>query len=99
MRAQARSRVLIAHADPLIAAGLAASLREHGFDVLGLDDEAALAHSNEGAVTGADVAVADYDSGLGLLRLTSRELDILRHVSLAGIGNGKPPSPSAPRHF
>ena len=33
------------------------------------------------------------------VRLTSRELDILRHVSLAGMGNGKPPSPSAPRHF
>ena len=79
MRAQAKSRVLIAHADPLIAAGLAASLREHGFDVLGLDDEAALAHSNEGAVAGADVVVADYDCGLGLLGSGTSELYPRRH--------------------
>jgi DNA-binding NarL/FixJ family response regulator len=82
MRAHAKSRVLIAHADPLIAAGLEASLREHGFDVLGLDDEAALAHPNAGAVAGADLAVADYDSGLDLLGSIARCCDrvmILTH--------------------
>jgi DNA-binding NarL/FixJ family response regulator len=82
MRAHARIRVLIAHADPLIAAGLAASLREHGFDVLGLDSEAAFKHPNAHAVAGADVAVADYDSGLGLLGSRGRRHDrvmILTH--------------------
>ena len=67
MRTHTRIRVLIAHADPLIAAGLAASLREHGFDVLGLDSEPAFKDPNADAVAGADVAVTDYDSGLGLL--------------------------------
>jgi DNA-binding NarL/FixJ family response regulator len=55
--------------------------------------------SDGGIVLGPLVASRVAERMKQRVRLTSRELDILRHVSLAGIGNGKPPSPSAPRHF
>jgi len=82
MRAHARIRVLIAHADPLIAAGLTASLHEHGLEVLGRDGEGTFRHPNAGSPAGANVAVADYDSGLRLLgsRVTGRDrVMILTH--------------------
>jgi DNA-binding NarL/FixJ family response regulator len=63
-----RIKVLIAHADPLISAGLAATLRQ-GRDFETIVANAALTESpsTPNRVPTADVAIADYDSGLRLI--------------------------------
>ena len=68
-----RITVLIAHSDPLIAAGLATTLRERGdFEVVVPSEESTVTHPIIGHAARADVAIADYDSGLSLL--VSKEL-------------------------
>jgi DNA-binding NarL/FixJ family response regulator len=58
-----RIRVLIAHGDPLISAGLAVTLRKRG-DFEAIVCSPALTASD---MTSGDVVVADYDSGLRLI--------------------------------
>jgi DNA-binding NarL/FixJ family response regulator len=58
MRPNERIRVLIAHGDPLISAGLAATLgRLRDFETA----------SGDGRLPAADVVVADYESGLRVI--------------------------------
>ncbi len=58
-------RVLIAHSDPLISAGLAAILRKRrDFEIVVCSSE--LSHWPASRVPSPDVVVADYDSGLRL---------------------------------
>jgi DNA-binding NarL/FixJ family response regulator len=60
-------KVLIAHSDPLIAAGLAATLRRRrDFEVVGCGLKSDSADSTESHSPSRDVVVADYDSGLRL---------------------------------
>jgi DNA-binding NarL/FixJ family response regulator len=59
--------VLIAHADPLISAGLAATLREQrGFEVVVCSPESVVSRSTVRPLFSPDVVVADCDSGLRL---------------------------------
>jgi DNA-binding NarL/FixJ family response regulator len=59
--------VLIAHSDPLISAGLAATLRkQRHFEVVVCSPESAVSRSTVGHLSSPDVVVADYDSGLRL---------------------------------
>jgi DNA-binding NarL/FixJ family response regulator len=79
-----RIRVLIAHADPLISAGLAAVLREQpDFETLVCSPALAVAHAMAGhSPSSAHVLVADYDSGLRLIESAGAErqrLMILTH--------------------
>jgi DNA-binding NarL/FixJ family response regulator len=58
MLSNAKIKVLIAHADPLIAAGLESALgRMREFEIIGRDARQQI----------ADVAIADYESGLRLM--------------------------------
>jgi DNA-binding NarL/FixJ family response regulator len=73
MRPNERIRVLIAHGDPLISAGLAATLARLR------DFEAA---PGDGRLPAADVVVADYESGLRLIAsggALGRRVMILTH--------------------
>ncbi len=54
-------RVLICHSDPLIAAGVAATLQEKHFQLVSQTSDTI------GRFCSADVAIADYDSGMRLL--------------------------------
>jgi two-component system NarL family response regulator len=64
--------VLIAHADPLISAGLAAVLRgRRDFRIIVSEREGGLSQQRSTHAPSADVAIADYDSAL---RLTAAEL-------------------------
>jgi DNA-binding NarL/FixJ family response regulator len=77
MRPNDRIKVLIAHTDPLIAAGLEATLgRMHDFEI------AVGGGVRVPGAAGADVVIADYDSGLSLIALggaLSRRVMILTH--------------------
>jgi DNA-binding NarL/FixJ family response regulator len=76
-------KVLIAHSDPLISAGLSATLRKRrDFKVAVCSPEASVAHSTASHFPSPDVVVADYDSGLRLTALKSASTDrvmILTH--------------------
>jgi DNA-binding NarL/FixJ family response regulator len=64
-------KLLIAHSDPLISAGLAATLRKRrDFKVSVCNPESTVSHSTASHFPSPDVVVADYDSGL---RLTERK--------------------------
>jgi DNA-binding NarL/FixJ family response regulator len=60
-------KVLIAHSDPLISAGLAATLKRRDFEIMVCSSELAPSHSPASPVPSPDVVVADYDSGLRLI--------------------------------
>jgi DNA-binding NarL/FixJ family response regulator len=60
-------KVLIAHSDPLISAGLAATLKRRDFEIMVCSSAQAPAHSPASPVPSPDVVVADYDSGLRLI--------------------------------
>ena len=79
----ARTRVLIAHGDPLTAAGLAVTLRERGdFEAVVCSPALTASRSTATHERSADVVIADYDSGLRLLmskRAGSRRVVILTH--------------------
>ena len=63
-----RIKVLIAHGDPLIAAGLAATLREHrDFEARVFSPASKLSSATASDLPPADVVVADYDSGMRLI--------------------------------
>lgn len=63
-----RIKVLIAHSDPLISAGLAVTLRMHrDFETFICAPVAAKSHATESPMPSADVAVTDYESGLRLI--------------------------------
>jgi DNA-binding NarL/FixJ family response regulator len=60
--------VLIAHSDPLISAGLAATLRkQRDFAVVVCSPESTVSHSTGSHFPSPDVIVADFDSGLRLM--------------------------------
>jgi DNA-binding NarL/FixJ family response regulator len=64
---QSRMRVLIAHSDPFIAAGLLALLRKRrDFETFACS-RALSSNGTDSHLPSADVVVADYDSGLRLL--------------------------------
>jgi DNA-binding NarL/FixJ family response regulator len=64
--------VLIAHSDPLIAVGLAATLRkQRDFEVVGCSRESPFVDSKESHFPSRDVVVADYNSGLRLAASTA----------------------------
>jgi DNA-binding NarL/FixJ family response regulator len=63
-----RIKVLIAHGDPLISAGLASLLRERGgFDVAVCNPALTVSPATDRHLPSEDVVVADYDSGLRLI--------------------------------
>jgi len=74
-------KVLIAHSDPLISAGLAATLKRRDFEIMICSSGLAPSHSPASAVPSPDVVVADYDSGLRLIAsITCRDrVVILTH--------------------
>jgi DNA-binding NarL/FixJ family response regulator len=61
-------KVLIAHGDPLIAAGLAVTLHEHrDFEAHVFRPASKLSSATASDLPPADVVVADYDSGMRLI--------------------------------
>jgi len=63
-----RIKVLIAHGDPLISAGLASLLqRRRGFEAVVCKPALIVSPATAGHVPSADVVIADYDSGLRLI--------------------------------
>jgi DNA-binding NarL/FixJ family response regulator len=60
-------KVLIAHSDPLISAGLVATLNGGEFEIIAGGSPLAPSHSHASPVPSPDVVVADYDSGLRLI--------------------------------
>jgi DNA-binding NarL/FixJ family response regulator len=67
MRQPFQIKVLIAHSDPLISAGLSARLREQrDFEVAVCNPESSVSHSTVSHFPSTDIVVADYDSGLRL---------------------------------
>jgi two-component system NarL family response regulator len=65
---RSRMKVLIAHCDPLISAGLAVSLREReDFETVVCSSELTALRATGTRLPPADVVIADYDSGLELL--------------------------------
>ena len=69
-------KVLIAHSDPLLSAGLSAALSMRtDFKVAVYDPERGISHSWVGELCSPDVVVADYDSGLRLMRLKRTSAD------------------------
>ena len=65
-------RVLIAHSDPLISAGLAATLRKRrDFEIVVCSSALMAPHLPASHVPSPDVVVADYDSGLRLIASTA----------------------------
>lgn len=63
-----RIKVLIAHGDPLISAGLAVTLRKwREFEALVCSPDLTVSHATTTHLPAADVIVADYDSGLRLI--------------------------------
>jgi DNA-binding NarL/FixJ family response regulator len=68
MRAPGRVKILIAHGDPLIAAGLGATLgRCRDFEVHICNSPLTGEHLTPARVGRADVIIADYESGLRLV--------------------------------
>jgi DNA-binding NarL/FixJ family response regulator len=76
-------KVLITHADPLISAGLAATLRRRrDFKIAVCKPEATVSQSTASHFPSPDVVLADYDSGLRLTALKEAWTDrvmILTH--------------------
>ncbi|MDB6045492.1 MAG: Transcriptional regulator, LuxR family [Gammaproteobacteria bacterium] len=76
-------KVLIAHSDPLISAGLDATLTKRpDFKVAVCNPESTVSHSTASHFPSPDVVVADYDSGLRLTALKEAWTDrvmILTH--------------------
>jgi two-component system NarL family response regulator len=73
-------KVLIAHANPLVSAGLSATLeRQRDFRVAVLSEESFASPSKASQLFSPDVIVADYDSGLRLLTFWDRVV-ILTHT-------------------
>jgi DNA-binding NarL/FixJ family response regulator len=76
-------KVLIAHSDPLISAGLDATLRKRrDFKVAVCHPKSTVSHSTASHFPSPDVVVADYDSGLRLIALEDAWTDqvmILTH--------------------
>src|SRR5229473_5318524 len=69
---QSRIKVVLAHSDPLIAAGLVTLLRrQRDFEVL-VCSRALTSNATARHLPPAHVAVADYDSGLRLLASAGR---------------------------
>jgi len=65
---RSRIKVLVAHCDPLISAGLAVSLRERDdFEALVCSPALTASHATRALLMSADIVIADYDSGLALL--------------------------------
>jgi len=65
---RSRIKVLVAHCDPLISAGLAVSLRERDdFEALVCSPTLTPSQATRALVSSADLVIADYDSGLALL--------------------------------
>jgi DNA-binding NarL/FixJ family response regulator len=63
-------KVLIAHSDPLISAGLDVTLgQRRDFKVAVCNPELTVSHSTASHFSSPDVVVADYDSGLRLIAL------------------------------
>ena len=60
-------KVLIAHSDPLISAGLAATLKRRDFEIMIWSSALAPSHLPASTVPPSDVVVADYESGLRLI--------------------------------
>jgi DNA-binding NarL/FixJ family response regulator len=60
-------KVLIAHSDPLISAGLAVTLNRGDFEIMAGGSPLAPSHSPASPGPSPDVVVADYDSGLRLI--------------------------------
>jgi DNA-binding NarL/FixJ family response regulator len=79
---QPRIRVLIAHTDPFIAAGLVSLLRKrHDFEVV-VCGRVLTSNATASYLPSADVAITDYDSGLRLLEsagLGNSRVMILTH--------------------
>jgi DNA-binding NarL/FixJ family response regulator len=81
------SKIHVMHDRPLMTAGLAASLHDPDWCVTTHDRE-------PGAVTGADLVIADYDTGLAIARgrqvlivtHRDREADVLRACAAAVAG-------------
>jgi len=73
--------VLIAHSDPVIAAGLAAVLRKlPDLRVIVPEPSETISQASADQASSADVVVADYDSGLRLTETTpTRRVLILTH--------------------
>jgi DNA-binding NarL/FixJ family response regulator len=68
MNQSSKIKVLIAHGDPLIAAGLAATLHAHrDFEANVLRPASTLSGATASNLPPADVVVADYDSGMRLI--------------------------------
>jgi DNA-binding NarL/FixJ family response regulator len=67
MRKPVQIKVLIAHSDPLISAGLSARLPEQpDFEVTVCNPESSVSHITVSHLPSPDIVVADYDSGLRL---------------------------------
>lgn len=81
------SKIHVMHARPLMTAGLAASLHDPDWRVT-------THHAEPGAAAGADLVIADYDTGLALARgrqvlvvtHRDREADVLRACAAAVAG-------------
>ena len=68
MTQSSKIKVLIAHGDPLIAAGLAVTLHGHrDFDAAVFGPASKLSSATANDLPPADVVVADYDSGMRLI--------------------------------
>jgi DNA-binding NarL/FixJ family response regulator len=76
MQQPCQIKVLIAHSDPLISAGLSAALSERpDFKVAVCNPELSVSHSAGSHFSASDVVVADYDSGLRLASLKRTSAD------------------------
>jgi len=71
-----RIKVLVAHSDPLIAAGLTATLEnQRDFEVVGCSPKSNAQDTTENHFPSPDVVVADYDSGLRLTAAKDAGMD------------------------
>jgi len=76
---QARIKVLIAHSDPFIAAGLVTLLREQrDFEVV-VRSRASTSNARSKRLPSSHIVVADYDSGMRLLESAGTRVVILTH--------------------
>ena len=68
MSQPSRIKVLIAHGDPLISAGLAVTLRKwRDFEAIVCSPDLTVSQATSGHLPPADLIVADYESGLRLI--------------------------------
>jgi DNA-binding NarL/FixJ family response regulator len=73
MPKSAQIKVLIAHSNPLISAGLSATLGRQGdFGIVAHSDESCASPSETPSLFPADIIVADYNSGLQFAALCQR---------------------------